>query len=366
MLDLAEGEDPPETDLHISPEEAAEKADLRYVNDDEPGIRRRKSGTGFTYTNPQGKRVTDKPVLARIRSLAIPPAYVDVWICADEDGHIQATGRDARGRKQYRYHPRFREVRDSNKYERLIEFAEALPQIRARVTRDLAKRELPREKILATIVRLLDTTLIRIGNASYAEQNKSFGLTTLRNRHVVDDGNGLRLVFKGKSGKEWKLRIKDRRVARVIRTCQEVRGQHLFQYLDEDGERRVITSADVNEYLHEIGGAQISAKDFRTWAGTVLAVVALREYPEFGSLTQARRHLRKAISEVAARLGNTVAVCRKCYIHPAIVDLYLEGELAERTDAAFAEAGKGEQPDLETEEIATLALLKAQLGLHPV
>jgi DNA topoisomerase I len=365
MLDLAEAGEAPEVDLRISPEEAAARADLRYVNDDEPGIRRRRSGTGFTYTDPQGKRVTDKATLARIRSLAIPPAYVDVWICADEAGHVQATGRDARGRKQYRYHPRFREVRDTHKYERLIEFAEALPQIRARVARDLSKRGLPREKILATIVRLLDTTLIRIGNAAYAEQNKSFGLTTLRNRHVVQDGNGLRLVFKGKSGKEWKLRIRDRRVARIIRICQEIPGQHLFQYLDEDGERHVITSSDVNAYLHDIGNEHISAKDFRTWSGTVLSVVALREDPEFTSLTQARRNLRKAISEVAARLGNTVAVCRKCYVHPAIVDLYLEGEFAKNADAAFAAAEKEDHSDLETEEIATLALLRAQLELKP-
>jgi DNA topoisomerase I len=362
MLDLAEQGAPLDVDLHISPEEAAERADLRYVNDDEPGIRRRKSGTGFTYADPQGKRVTDKATLARIRSLAIPPAYVDVWICADEAGHIQATGRDARGRKQYRYHPRFREVRDSHKYERLIEFAEALPQIRARVARDLAKRGLPREKILATIVRLLDTTFIRIGNASYAEQNKSFGLTTLRNRHVVDNGNGLRLVFKGKSGKEWKLRIRDRRVARVIRTCQEVPGQNLFQYLDEEGDRHVITSADVNEYLQEIGAENISAKDFRTWAGTVLTVVALREYPEFGSPTQARRNLRKAISEVAAKLGNTVAVCRKCYVHPAIVDLYLDGEFPRALDEA-AKAARGSGDDLEPEEALTLELLRRRLQL---
>jgi len=366
MLDAPTGEAGSDLDLRVSSEETARLAALRYVNEDEPGIQRRRSGRGFTYGNPEGKRVTDKATLARIRSLAIPPAYVDVWICADDAGHIQATGRDARGRKQYRYHPRFREVRDSNKYGRLIAFAEALPGIRARVSHDLATRGLPREKILATIVRLLDTTHVRIGNAAYAAQNKSFGLTTLRNRHVVDDGNGLRLVFKGKSGKEWKLRIRDRRVARVIRTCQEVPGQNLFQYPDEDGDRHVITSADVNEYLHDIGAEHLSAKDFRTWAGTVLTVVALRETPDFSSLTQARKNLRKAIAETAAQIGNTVAVCRKCYVHPAIVDLYLEANFAMQADAAFAQAGKDERPDFEIEEIATLALLRAQLALDPV
>ena len=262
----------------IDPAEAAESAGLSYVSDEEPGIRRRKAGKGFTFIGPDGKVVRDPKTLARIRKLAIPPAYTDVWICPDPRGHIQATGRDAKGRKQYRYHPRWREVRDSTKFEHMIDFAKALPAIRSRIEEDMAKRGLPREKVLATVVHLLESTLIRVGNVDYAKQNKSYGLTTLRDRHVDVDGGKLRLQFKGKSGKTWSLQVKDRRIAKVVKACQDIPGQHLFQYLNEEGNRIPVTSTDVNAYLREISGREITAKDFRTWAGTVLAAMALQEF----------------------------------------------------------------------------------------
>src|SRR5215218_8318368 len=256
------------TENVVDPRDAAETAGLLYVSDEEPGIRRGKSGTGFTYTKPDGKKVEDKATLKRIHSLAIPPAYTDVWICAKPNGHIQATGRDAKGRKQYRYHPAFREVRESAKYEHMMAFAAALPSIRAKLAEHMALRGLPREKVLATVVHLLENTLIRVGNDDYAKANKSYGLTTLRDPHVKVDGSELRFQFKGESGKMWRLRVKDRRVAKIVKACQDLPGQDLFQYLDENGERKDVTSADVNAYLKEITGRDITAKDFRTWAGT--------------------------------------------------------------------------------------------------
>src|SRR5829696_2317991 len=292
------------TENVVDPRDAAETAGLLYVSDEEPGIRRGKSGKGFTYTKPDGKKVEDKATLERIRSLAIPPAYMDVWICANANGHIQATGRDAKGRKQYRYHPGFREVRESTKFEHMMEFAQALPAIRKTIDEHMSLRGLPREKVLATVVHLLDTTLIRVGNSDYAKQNKSYGLTTLRDPHVKVEGADLRFQFKGKSGKTWQLQVKDRRVAKIVKACQDLPGQHLFQYLNEEGEQQSVTSADVNAYLKEITGRDITAKDFRTWAGTVLAAMALQEFESFDTQAKAKKNVRAAIEHVASKLGN--------------------------------------------------------------
>jgi DNA topoisomerase I len=350
----------------VDPADAAEAAGLNYVSDQEPGIRRRKAGKGFTFVLPDGGKVTDAATLQRIRSLAIPPAYQDVWICTDPEGHIQATGRDARGRKQYRYHPRWREVRDSTKYEHMLDFAKALPALRKRLDADMAKPGLHRDKVLATVVNLLENTLIRVGNDEYAKQNKSYGLTTLRNRHVAVQGSELKFAFKGKSGKTWNLRLKDRRVAKVVRACQELPGQHLFQYVDEDGQRQVVTSADVNAYLREATGSAITAKDFRTWAGTLLAAVALREMEEIDSGARTKKNVKAAIERVAARLGNTPTICRKCYVHPEIVSAYLDGglgapvmqELEDQVRAEVAEDLSGLRP----EEALLLALLHKRLS----
>src|SRR6478736_1833571 len=287
----------------VDQREAAETAGLIYVSDDEPGIRRKKAGSGFTYVDASGSTVRDPIVLKRIRSLAVPPAYKDVWICSDPNGHIQATGRDEKGRKQYRYHPRWREIRDGSKYEHMLEFAHALPALRKRIDADMARPSMSREKVLATVVHLLETTLIRVGNSDYAKQNKSYGLTTLRDPHVQVDGAELRFQFKGKSGKTWRLQVKDRRVAKIVKACQDLPGQDLFEYLDESGERQTVTSADVNAYLKEITGRDITAKDFRTWAGTVLAAMALAEFESFDSEARAKRNIRAAIDRVATRLG---------------------------------------------------------------
>jgi DNA topoisomerase-1 len=340
---------------------AAEQAGLVYVSDEEPGIRRRKSGKGFSFRNPDGSPVKDKETLARIKSLAIPPAYTDVWICADPMGHIQATGRDDRGRKQYRYHPRWREVRDSTKYERMLDFGKALPAIRERISADMGKRGLPREKVLATVVHLLENTLIRIGNATYSKENKSFGLTTLQDRHVEVDGGKMRFQFKGKSGKTWNLQVKDRRIARIVKSCQDVPGQHLFQYLDDDGQRHGVTSQDVNDYLREISGQDFSAKDFRTWAGTVLAAIALTEFESFDTKAAAKRNLRDAIERVSSRLGNTPAICRKCYIHPQVLDCYLEGDLVNQLKDQIEEDLRTELDALKPEEAAVMAFLHRRL-----
>ena len=271
----------------VDPRDAAESAGLRYVSDGRPGIRRKKAGTGFSYARADGSKLTEKDVLKRIKALAIPPAWTEVWICPFADGHIQATGRDAKGRKQYRYHPRFREVRESTKYEHVVAFADALPAIREKVLEHMAFRGLPREKVLATIVHLLETTLIRVGNDDYAKQNSSYGLTTLKNRHVSVDGNEVRFRFTGKSGKQWSLRVGDRRIAKIIKACQDLPGQELLQYVDEAGSCQDVTSSDVNDYLKEITGKDITAKDFRTWAGTVLAAMALNELESFDSTAQA-------------------------------------------------------------------------------
>jgi len=341
--------------------EVAESAGLVYVGEEDRGIRRECAGDGFRYLKPDGEPVEDEAALERIRRLAIPPAWTDVWICARADGHLQATGRDARGRKQYRYHPQFREVCEATKYDHMIEFARALPELRARVAAHLALRGLPREKVLATVVHLLETTLIRVGNDGYARHNGSYGLTTLRNPHVEVDGTALRFQFKGKSGRTWRLQLKDRRVAKIVKACQDLPGQRLFQYVDEHGEHREVTSADVNAYLREITGRDVTAKDFRTWAGTVMTALALQQSGCAGNQAEAGKSVRAAIECVAARLGNTPAICRKCYVHPEILQCHAEGalllEISRDADAPARAGGAGLKP----EEAAVLALLEARL-----
>jgi DNA topoisomerase-1 len=345
----------------VDPREAAESAGLVYVSDEERGLRRERKGEVFEYYKANGDRVKDEATLERIRKLAIPPAYTDVWICPRANGHLQATGRDARGRKQYRYHPQFREVRESTKYEHMMEFARALPAIRARLAEHMALRGLPREKVLATVVHLLETTLIRVGNDDYARDNKSYGLTTLRNPHVKVEGSGLRFEFKGKSGKMWRLQVKDRRIARIIRACQELPGQRLFQYKGEDGEVREVTSADVNAYLREITGRDITAKDFRTWAGTVMAALALQEFEAFDSKATQKKNLKAAIERVSSRLGNTPTICRKCYIHPEVLNAYVEGKLLLEIKDQVEEELREDLARLKPEEAAVLAMLEARL-----
>jgi len=334
--------------------EIAREASLRYVTDSAPGITRKRAGRGWRYEAPDGTPIRDKEVLARIRSLVIPPAWTHVWICPSANGHIQATGIDDRGRKQYRYHPRWREVRDEDKYERILDFGKALPEIRTHVEHDLSLPGLPRPKVLATVVRLLETTLIRVGNEEYARTNKSFGLTTLRDRHVKVDGSQLRFKFKGKSGKTHSISVRDRRLAHIVRRCQELPGQDLFEYVDDDGARHLIDSADVNEYLQEISGDDFTAKDFRTWAGTTLAATTLQEMEPADTLTARKHNVVEAIKAVAGRLGNTPAICRKCYIHPQIMEAYLDGTLAEGLK------GRSNGSGLPSEEAAVLRLLRRQ------
>jgi DNA topoisomerase-1 len=303
----------------MAPMDSASAAQLRYVRDGSPGIRRLRSGRGFTYRDANGFPVTDRPTLVRIRALVIPPAWTDVWICSAPNGHLQATGRDARRRKQYRYHPRWRQVRDETKYERLLPFAAALPKIRERVKEHLTLPGLPREKVLAMVVRLLETTFIRVGNEEYARSNGSYGLTTLRNHHVKVAGSRTELRFKGKSGKAHGIAVTDRRLARLVRQLRDLPGQELFQYLDEEDTPQPITSADVNAYLREISGEDFTAKDFRTWAGTVLAARHLAGNKEIAA-TELKAYSVAAIRDVAEQLGNTVAVCRKCYVHPRVLE----------------------------------------------
>ncbi len=309
----------------INPVESAQVAGLRYIDEQTRGIRRTGRAPNFQYIRPDGKRVTEPAERQRIRSLAIPPAWTDVWICPHPLGHLQATGRDARGRKQYRYHARWREVRDEVKYGRLIAFAQALPGIRARTDADLSRPGLPRDKVLAAVVQLLERTLIRVGNEEYARSNQSFGLTTMRDQHARVSRTRVRFEFRGKSGVEHAVDLDDARLARIVKACRDLPGYELFQYVDEDGERQAVGSADVNAYLREITGQDFTAKDFRTWAGTVLAAQALAAVAQATSPTAAKREIARAIESVAKRLGNTKAVCRKCYIHPAILDAYVDG-----------------------------------------
>ncbi len=347
------------------PPAAAKAAGLRYVTDSKPGIRREREGEGegaaFRYFDAKGEPVEDEATLKRIKSLVIPPAWTDVWICPEANGHLQATGRDAKGRKQYRYHAKWRNVRDEVKYERMINFGKALPTIRAEVDRALKLPGLPREKVLATIVYLLEATMMRVGNEEYARTNKSFGITTLRNRHVKVDGSDVEFRFRGKSGVYHKIHVHDRRLARIIRSSRDLPGQELFQYVDEEGETHSIDSSDVNDYLRAITGEDYTAKDFRTWSGTVLAALALQEFEKFDSETQAKKNIVRAIESVAERLGNTPSVCRKCYVHPAVLDAYLEGSvleaLRERTEQELSEDLHALQP----EEAAVLAMLQQRL-----
>ncbi|MBE7244685.1 MAG: DNA topoisomerase IB [Actinomycetospora chiangmaiensis] len=341
---------------------AAAEVGLAYVDDSRPGLTRRRSGKGFSYCDAKGVPVRDKGTIERIKKLAIPPAYTDVWICPRRNGHIQATGRDAKGRKQYRYHPEFREAREANKFSRIMSFADALPAIRRRIDADMRRKGLPRDKVLATVVHLLETTLIRVGNDDYARTNRSYGLTTLRDPHVRIEGSELTFRFMGKSGKEWNVSLKDRRVARIVKACQDLPGQDLFQYIDEEGERRDVTSSDVNAYLREITGEDFTAKDFRTWAGTVLAALGLRAFEAFDSEAGAKRNVRAAIEEVASRLGNTPTICRKCYIHPEILDCYLEGALIEQMRVAVESELTDDPGRLRPEEAAVLGLLQTRLA----
>jgi DNA topoisomerase-1 len=311
---------------------------LAYVNDDDPGLARIKAGDGFDYRDPDGDRVTDADTLERIRLLAIPPAWTHVWICPSPRGHIQATGRDQKGRKQYRYHEAWRRDRDGLKFGRMIAFGRALPRLRAQVDKDLARRGLPREKVIAAVIRLMELTLIRIGNEEYAQANKSFGLTTLRDRHAKLSSVGGTFQFKGKSGKVHTTGFRDRRLARIVKACQDVPGQRLFQYLDDAGQRRAIESADVNGYIRAAIGEDFSAKDFRTWAGTLAAARALCLIPKAGSATEAKRNVNTCVKAVAGLLGNTAAVCRGSYIHPLVLEAYQQGTLplkAGRSERAF-------------------------------
>ncbi|WP_283188158.1 DNA topoisomerase IB [Pseudomonas sp. PMCC200344] len=303
-------------------------SDLHYVDDTQPGITRKKLRDKFCYFDPAGQRITDQDEIKRINALAVPPAYTDVWICADPRGHLQATGRDARGRKQYRYHPRWREVRDADKYSRLRDFGLALPKLRKQLEALLAAPGFSRDKVMATVITLLDATLIRVGNTQYARDNRSYGLTTLRNRHVEVNGNAILFQFRGKSGVEHQITVKDRRLARIIKRCLEIPGQNLFQYLDENGERHTVSSSDVNAYLQTLTGADFTAKDYRTWAGSALALAVLRDL-QWEPESDAKRHVVEMVKNVAKQLGNTPAVCRKCYIHPAVLDGFLLGALAE-------------------------------------
>ena len=338
--------------------EAAQDAGLVYASDFEPGIRRARKGGGFAYFDPHGKPVTDPATLDRILNLAIPPAWKDVWICMRERGHLQVTGRDARGRKQNRYHARWHKIRDADKFARLLGFARALPRIRRRVTRDLGQPGLPREKVVATIVRLLEMTFARIGNEEYARQNGTFGLTTLRDRHVKFKGSTVRFLFRGKTGREVEIGVTNRRVASVVKRCEELPGQMLFQYIDPAGDRRTVTSDDVNQYLREVSGEDYTAKDFRTWGATVLAASALRELVGFESDTEARHNVVAAIDSVARRLGHTRAVCRHSYVHPAVIDTYMEGSL----ESVLSLVDGRTHRNLKAEEAAVIALLKQNVA----
>ena len=346
---------------------ANNSSSLRYVNDDKPGIRRRRAGRGFCYYDAEARLVRDKDTLGRIRSLAIPPAWSAVWICPFANGHIQATGRDSKRRKQYRYHPKWRIERDETKYDRMPAFGQALPKLRRQLEKHLALPGLPREKVLATIVQLLERTLIRIGNEEYARANGSFGLTTMRGQHVKVNGTQVRFQFRGKNGVRHSKDLRDRRLARIIKRCQDLPGQELFQYLDDDDIPQTIDSSDVNNYLREVTGEEFTAKDFRTWAGTVHVVQALQELDAFKSETEAKHNIVRAIENVAARLGNTPAVCRKSYIHPAILELYTSGALLKllvRDKGEASSNGHG-SAHLRPEEAEVLAILQQRFKNDP-
>ncbi len=341
-------------------EGAASRAALSYVTDTEPGIRRQRHGTGFRYLAPDGGRAPEKDY-ARIRSLVIPPAWTDVWISPDPDGHIQATGRDVKGRKQYRYHPSWTSCRDEAKFSTLVEFATALPRLREQVDADLRRRSLSRERVIASLVGLLDRTMIRIGNDVYARQNRSFGLTTLRNRHVEVEGSKLRFSFRGKSGQDWKLKLDNRRIASVVKAMHELPGQKLFQYVDEEGEARAVHSQDVNGYIQDVLGPGYSSKHFRTWGATNAAVHALAETPLPETKREQNRVLNASVDRVAQMLRNTRAVCRRCYIHPAVPESWLEGRLVDEL-ADLRRRYRRPLNGLDREETTVLRWLEAQRG----
>ena len=355
MVDAAES-------IIVDPPRSAEQAGLVYVTDDRPGITRRRAGKGFVYRDADGRRISDRQTLDRLRRIAIPPAWTRVWISPDPSGHLQGTGRDARGRKQHRYHADWHAARDEVKFNRMREFGRALPRIRERVDRDMRGKPLARQTVLATIVRLLETTLVRIGNEEYAKQNDSFGLTTLRDDHVRERGRELLLEFKGKSGKVHSVRVHDRRARRIIKATQDLPGQELFQYLDEDGERQKVTSRDVNEYLQDISGEPFTAKDFRTFAATVMAAWALREFEQFDSQAKCKRNIRRAIETVASRLGNTPAICRKSYVHPEVLNAYLDGSLLATLQDRAEENLRDDIAGLRPEEAAVMAFLQKRLA----
>lgn len=344
------------------PQQAAETAGLRYVTDQKPGIGRRKKNGAFAYYDQNGNRIKDAGKIQRIRSIVIPPAWERVWICPSANGHLQATGFDAKGRKQYKYHPTWRVVRDEAKFERLFLFAKVLPKIRAKVDRDLRRPALCREKVIATVVRLLEVSLIRVGNEEYFKENRSFGLSTLRNRHAEINGSTVKFHFHGKSGKDHTVEVSDRRVARIVKKCQDLPGQHLFEYKDTEGRIASIASEDVNAYLHAITNQPFTAKDFRTWAGTVLAAIALSKMQEVDSETVAKKNVLTGIEAVARLLGNTVAICRKCYIHPAIPTSYLDGTLAQNLRAKADSQIASHLHQLKPEEAAVMSLLRQELA----
>jgi DNA topoisomerase-1 len=342
---------------------AAARAGLRYVTDGFAGIARKRSGTGWAYYLPDGTRIGDAATRKRLNALAIPPAWTDVWICPHPGGHIQATARDVRGRKQYRYHPFYREARDRSKFRRMLEFSEALPTLREQVERDLRGEDLGRKQLLATVVRLLDRTLIRVGNDEYARENRSYGLTTLRRRHVQVEGDWLRFAFRGKSGVEHSISVADPRLARIIQRCQDLPGQEMFQYLDARKNRQTVSSDDVNAYLREISERDVTAKDFRTWGGTMLAAVELRTMGPAASRREADRNIIRAIDAVAERLGNTRAVCRKYYVHPALLHAYLLGHTVPQPPAAAKRAKRRAKPGgaLRRDEVAVLQFLQERV-----
>jgi DNA topoisomerase I len=351
----------PNLEIVTDPIESAKHAGLRYVSDAKPGITRKRWRKSFRYFDAEGAQIRESETLARIKSLVIPPAWTDVWICANPKGHLQATGRDARGRKQSRYHPRWREVRDETKYERLLTFGAVLPTLRERVEQDLGRPALPREKILAAIVRLMESTLIRVGNVEYAKQNQSYGLTTMRGKHVRVDGSTIMFKFQGKSGVRHAVDITDRRLARIIQRCQDIPGYELFQYVDGDGQHHTIDSADVNDYLREVTGQDFTAKDFRTWAGTVLACTKLYDFEVFESEGEAKKNVVEIVKAVAARLGNTPSVCRKCYIHPAVINAYMSGRFTKTR--MKHEDGESSEGGLHSEEIVLMKLMQDGLRL---
>ena len=341
---------------------SAEAAGLQYVTDSEPGIRRRRVGRGFSYVDSDGRVIREREHLRRFRSLVIPPAWSDVWICAMPDGHLQVTARDARGRKQYRYHPHFRAHRDNSKFERMVTLSDVLATVREHVERDIALPGLPRNKVMATIVWLLERTLIRVGSHELARENNSFGLTTLRRRHVSIEGSTLRFEFRGKSGVVHTVAVTDRRIARIVQRCRELPGRELFQYVDEDERRQIVYADDVNRYLREITDQDVTAKDFRTWMGTMLAAAALRDMGPAATKREAERNVLSAIDRTAERLGNTRAVCRKYYIHPVVIEAYLEGAVLPPLPDPVWQERRTHGPTLRRHEAEVLAFLKARIG----